>query len=126
MREVHVEQRISAIASGQHGLITTAQLRAIGIDKSAISRRVQVGRLHRVHRAVYAVGHAALSLRAKWKAATLACGEGSALSHRSAAELWRMLEPLLGLIHVSVLTPGGRVRRDELHIHRVPSLQATT
>jgi very-short-patch-repair endonuclease len=35
-----------------------------------------------------------------------------------------MLEPLLGLIHVTVLTPGGRTKRDGLQVHRVPSLQS--
>ena len=124
MREVRVERRIAAIAGEQYGLVITIQLLELGLDKSAITRRVQAGLLHRIYRGVYAVGHLALSLEARWKAATLSCGEGAVLSHRSAAELWRMLEPSAGPIHVAVVTPGGRSPRQGIEIHRLPSLQS--
>src|SRR5262249_42591547 len=107
VRELLVEQRIAAIAGRQPGVIAAVQLLACGMSTSAISRASAAGRLHRIYRGVYAVGHLALSLEANWQAATLSCGEGSVLSHRSAAELWRMLEPQNGSIHVAVLTPGG-------------------
>jgi very-short-patch-repair endonuclease len=55
-------------------------------------------------------------------AAVLACGEGAALSHRSAAELWRLLEPADGPVHVSVPVAGGRRKRDGIRLHRIPSL----
>ena len=52
-------------------------------------------------------------------AAVLACGDGAVLSHRSAAELWQLLAPGDGPIHVTLPTPsGGRRRRDSLRIHR--------
>jgi very-short-patch-repair endonuclease len=124
MREVYVDLQVARVAAQQRGLITTRQLFDCGLDKSAIGRRLRVGRLHRVHRGVYSVGHAGLLLGAKWKAATLYCGEGSALSHRSGTELWRMLEHGQGPIHVSVRTPGGRSPQPGLAIHRIPSLQA--
>jgi very-short-patch-repair endonuclease len=124
VRQVLVEQRIVEVAGRQHGLITTEQLISCGMSTSAISRARAASRLHRVYRGVYAVGHTALSLPAKWKAATLSCGQSAVLSHRSAAELWRMLEVVVGLIHVAVITPGGRARRDGLQIHRLPSLQS--
>ena len=89
MREklVEADLAIARIAARQHGVVTTAQLERAGADKSAITRRVSRGRLHRVHRGVFAVGHPGLSRKGMWKAATLACGERCALSHRSAAEL---------------------------------------
>jgi hypothetical protein len=43
------------------------------------------GRLHRVHRGVYAMGHRWLPVEGRWMAAVLACGEGTALSNRSPA-----------------------------------------
>jgi very-short-patch-repair endonuclease len=61
-------------------------------------------------------------------AAVLACGPGAALSHRSAAELWALLAPEGGLVHITVPTDAGREHRTGLLIHRSPSLQkaATT
>lgn len=55
-------------------------------------------------------------------AAALACGEGAALSHRSAAELWRLLRPAGGPIEVSVPSTAGRKRREGICIHRRASL----
>ncbi len=52
----------------------------------------------------------------------LACGAGAALSHRSAAELWAMLEPADGAIQITVPVAGGRARRAGIRIHRHPSL----
>jgi very-short-patch-repair endonuclease len=127
MRDKRVEVRDLAaarVAARQHGVISTEQLHAAGIDKSATTRRTKSGRLHRIYRGVYAVGHAGLSRKGRWKAATLACGVGAALSHRSAAELWEMLEVSDGPVHVSVPVAGGRARRDGIVIHRQPSLTA--
>ena len=56
--------------------------------RAAIEGRVKRGRLHRIHRGVYAVGHMALTRYGRFMAAVLACGEGAALSHFSAAVLW--------------------------------------
>jgi len=99
MREESVEPRDRAaarVAARQHGVIATDQLNAAGIDKSAIARRVRAGRLHPIHRGAYAVGHTALSRKGRFKAATLACGEGAALSHQSAADLWGCWSPAMG------------------------------
>jgi very-short-patch-repair endonuclease len=124
MREqlVNRDLAIARIAARQHGVVTTAQLRAAGLDKSAVARRVAAGRLHRMHRGVYAVGHRGLTRRGQFKAAILACGEGTVLSHRSAAELWEMLEDAGGVIHVTVPRSAGRARRAGIIIHRRRSL----
>ena len=58
------------------------------------------GLLHSVHRGVYAVGHLALTRNARFMAAVLACGEGAALSHFSAAVLWGILD-VGGAVHVT-------------------------
>lgn len=55
-------------------------------------------------------------------AAVLACGEGAALSHRSAAELLGLLKPIEGIIDVSVAGDAGRGRRDGIRVHRRRSL----
>ncbi|MGH2984486.1 MAG: type IV toxin-antitoxin system AbiEi family antitoxin domain-containing protein [Solirubrobacterales bacterium] len=81
------EAAIVRTAARQHGVVTFAQLRAAGVLSSGIADRVAAGRLHRVHRGVYAVGHSGLSQDGRWLAAVLACGERAVLSHRSAAAL---------------------------------------
>lgn len=117
-----LDAAVARIATRQHGVITATQLRWAGIDKSAVSRRVKAGRLHRLHQGVYAVGHRAPNLHTRWMAAVLACGEGAVLSHHSAATLWRLLKPIDGPVHVSVPTTTGRISRRGIHLHRCPSL----
>src|SRR3954470_15069542 len=82
---------LSRIAARQHGVVTAAQLERVGIDKDRVTRRVKAGRLHRLHRGVYAVGHTRLSFEGRCMAAVLALGDGAAVSHRSAAAVWGML-----------------------------------
>ena len=67
-------------------------------DQTAGSR---AGRLHPLHRGVYAVGHSVVSQRGRWMAAVLASGDCAALSHRSAAALWD-IRPSAGRIEVTV------------------------
>ena len=82
-----------------------------------IEGRAQDGSLHRIHRGVYAVGHAAVGRLGTMRAALLACGDGAAISHQSAAELLRLSTTRPVLIDVSVTTGAGRkvegIRRHE-------------
>ncbi|MGH2987025.1 MAG: type IV toxin-antitoxin system AbiEi family antitoxin domain-containing protein [Solirubrobacterales bacterium] len=125
---VNADARAAEIAARQHGVATLTQLKMAGLSATAIRNRVRSGRLHRIHRGVYAVGHSGLSDEGRWMAAVLACGDGAVLSHRSAAELWELLPPRKGPVHVTVPVPGGRKKRDGIHLHRSPLLpdNATT
>lgn len=82
------DHAVAAVAARQHGVVSHAQLLAAGITRRAIERRVQAGRLHRVRKRVYAVGHAAELPLAREAAALLACGPAAVLSHRSAGAIW--------------------------------------
>jgi len=113
---------IARFATRQHGVITAKQLTAVGLSRPAISERTRAGRLHRIHQAVYSVGHRGLSLHGRFMAAVLASGEGAVLSHGSAAVLWKLLRPLDGPVHVSVPTASGRKRRRGIHLHRCQAL----
>jgi hypothetical protein len=55
----------------------TGQLLLAGLSEAGVQRRVRAGRLHRIHRGVYAVGHSGLSNEGRWIAAVLACGDGA-------------------------------------------------
>ncbi len=76
------------LARRQYGVLTHAQLVALGFGAKAIRHRLGSGRLHRIHRGVYAVGRRELSREGRWMAALLACGPDAILSHGSAAALW--------------------------------------
>src|SRR3954447_3268740 len=82
------DRAIAALARRQHGVVALAQFLALGMSESAVRKRVATGRLHRVHRGVFAVGHPVVTREGHWMAATLACGPEAVLSHRSAAALW--------------------------------------
>jgi very-short-patch-repair endonuclease/predicted transcriptional regulator of viral defense system len=79
---------IAALAARQHGVVTRSQLRRLGLGRGAVEHRLDAGRLIRVHRGVYAVGHLPRTRHASWMAAVLACGDRALLSHCSAAALW--------------------------------------
>jgi very-short-patch-repair endonuclease len=68
--------RIARLATSQHGVISINQLRELGVTRDSVRRRVEMGRLHHVHRGVYAVGHTAPSMQREWMAAVLACERG--------------------------------------------------
>jgi very-short-patch-repair endonuclease len=75
------------LAGRQHGVVSRHQLRKLGLSDSAITARAKSGYLQPLFRGTFAVGHTAISRQAQMLAAVLACGEGTVLSHGSAAEL---------------------------------------
>jgi hypothetical protein len=114
---------IVAIADRQYGVISTRQLRDAGLDKDHVLHRVRTGRLHHVHRGVYAVGRRGLTHHGRWMAATLACGKGAVVSHRSAAALWGMLTSRIeACVDISVPSHGGRRKRSGVRMHRSSTL----
>jgi hypothetical protein len=108
--------RVAAAAAREWGVLSRAELLACGVSKTGIDRRVAAGRLHRVHRGVYAVGHTGLTMRGRFLAAVKACGEGSVLSHVSAATLWELL-PYDPRRDTDVIAPGKRRTRG-ITVHR--------
>jgi very-short-patch-repair endonuclease/predicted transcriptional regulator of viral defense system len=108
------------LARAQHGVLTRANLLALGFSPEAIKHRLATGRLHRVARGIYAVGRPQLTREGQWMAAVLACGPGAALSHGSAAALWGIGEEEAG-IEVSVRR-RCRHRRRGLEVRSRPSL----
>lgn len=108
---------IAKLAARQHGLVAVWQLLRLGLSRREIERRIQSGRLHRVYRGVYAVGHPHLSREGQLMAAVLACGPGAVVSHWSAAEHWELLKTRRSLIAISVA--GHRNGHKGLQVHRL-------
>jgi very-short-patch-repair endonuclease len=107
---------------GAWGVFTGPELIAAGFDRAAISRRLRAKTLHRMYRNVYSVAPPSL-LRpeARWLGAVLACGDGAALSHCSAAALWGLLEERWDFVDVT--TPRrGRKGTEGIRLHRTRRL----
>ena len=118
------DRAISGIAARSEGRITTAQLRDLGLSQNQIDYRARVGRLHRVARGVYAVGHLCESRRARWLTAVLRVGPEAVLSDRAAAAHWQ-LRAYAGAIDVSYPRRHRPVAGIRLHRRRLPADEVT-
>jgi hypothetical protein len=111
------------MAGEQWGVLSVDELRGCGLTHDAIAARAWSGRLHLLHRGVYAVGHARPPLEGRFLAAVKACGAGAVLSHYSAAALW-------GLVawhdrHPEVTVVGTTPRAHHgIRVHRTRALHA--
>ena len=107
------EHRIAELAARQHGVVSRRQLLEAGVTADAIKGRLLRGVLVSLHPGVYAFGHTELTVTGRWKAATLT-SRSAVLSHRSAAALWGMGQPVLPIEilrrHGSQVRGGVRVR----------------
>jgi hypothetical protein len=101
----------------QSGVVTRDQLYELGFSYWQINRRLGLGRLHRIHHNVFAVGHRHLTDRAHLFAALLTFGPEAFLSHRTAAAVWKLRAINLHGIEVTLPGSGGR-HRDGLTVHR--------
>jgi predicted transcriptional regulator of viral defense system len=84
------------------------QLREPGIADTTISEAVEGGRLHPVLHGVYCAGHRYLTPHGRLLAATLACGEGSVVSHGTAAWLYGLNQSRPDLVDVIAPIEAGR------------------
>ncbi len=96
-------------------MVATRQLERLGYSKSSVAKAAKVGRLHRVYRGVYVVGHRRLSWHGRCMAAVLASSP-SVASHWSAAWLWGLLQTRPGTLHVTC--PKGRRAERSFVVHR--------
>ncbi len=112
---------VARVACAQDGVVSLRQLRACGMSSDAVTTRVRSGRLHRLYRGVYAVGHQAVPPRGRLRAAALACGPDAVLSHFSAAEFWGLVDAGDRQPQLSVTDNSGRTIRG-VRVHRRRSL----
>jgi predicted transcriptional regulator of viral defense system len=120
------DRAVAELASRQFGVVARRQLVALGLSRSAIDRRVAAGRLHPLHRGVFALGHRAIERRSHWLAAVLACGPEAVLSHRTAAALWGIRDTARTTIDVTVSKRGHSREGITLHRARLDESDRTT
>ena len=89
--QVRPDVRVAWLAACNHSVLSVGELRACGLSDDAIGVRVDNGRLHPMHRGVYAVGHAAPPLEGCFLGAVKACGEDSLLAGLAAGSHWEMM-----------------------------------
>src|SRR4051794_6064566 len=92
--QTRVDRAVATLAERQHGVVSLTQLIALGLTARQLERRLEAGRLYRIFRGVYAVGHKRITRQGRWLAAVLTAGNDDAvLSHLGAAGVWRLLPP---------------------------------
>jgi hypothetical protein len=120
---VAVDARLAAIAVTQGGVFTRAQATGAGLGAKQIERRVRAGVWHRMLPGVYRHAGAPVSGGAQQWAVILWAGPGSALSHTTAAAIWRV--PVPPAPFPEVLLPATRApRRAGVTVHRTTRLRA--
>lgn len=99
---------MDGIAAQQHGAISRQQLRMVGLSEEAIEQAVASARLYPLFRSTFSVGRRSANLHGRLMAATLACGEGTVISHGSAAWLLGLWQAKPGEMEVIAPVEAGR------------------
>src|SRR6188768_1349191 len=113
------------LATRQHGVVSMGQLVALGHAERTVIAWEAAGRLHRLHRGVYAVGHRKLTWYSRCWAAVLAAEPDEAApwravaSHNSAAYLWGLLRFTPDVMHVTAPTRRRANRRFVVHFSSI-------
>ena len=103
-----LDRALAELAGNQHGVVAGRQLAELGLSANAARKRVASGRLHRVHRGVFSVGHALLTQRGRFMAAVLACGPEAWASHYCSGVLYELGLGERRLIDVTTTCARGR------------------
>jgi hypothetical protein len=117
------DRGLAALAGRQHGVVSIRQLeQRLGFSHQAVERAAKAGRLHRIYRGVFAVGHTDLSRRGKCLAAVLAVGPGALLSYHSAGWLWGIWQGSPSPFEVTAVVPRHHPAPIGIARHRARNL----
>jgi predicted transcriptional regulator of viral defense system len=122
LRNARADCAVAELARRQHGIVSLAQMRAVGLGTAVVKHRLATGRLHRVHRGVYAVGHARLTLTGRLWAAVLATG--GVLSHQTAGYVWALVKSPGSRLHVTITAQRRSATAIQVHRSRTLFLDA--
>jgi hypothetical protein len=119
-----VDTRVAKLATRQWGIVSYADLIQCGLTAKGIQTRLRAGRIHRLHKGVYAVGHTSLTFEGRLMAAVKACGDQAVVSHFSACALHGFVDWDSRVPEVSL--PGGEQRRIRpgIRVHRSSRLES--
>jgi hypothetical protein len=112
---------VQDLADRQYGVVSRAQLVAIGVGESAVSRWTRNGRLQRIHHGVYAVGHRRIRREGWWQAGLLLGGLDARLAHWTSVSCWALVQHSRTTVHIvgagrrGTTTPGVHAHRTKLH-----------
>jgi very-short-patch-repair endonuclease len=109
------------IATSQHGLINRTQLLASGFSEKAILWKLKTGALEKVFPSVYLIAGTPLTQKGRVMSVYLWGGEGSAVSHSSAAWLWGLHGFSPDPIHLTLVRKTTAPRPD-VRLHRVETI----
>jgi very-short-patch-repair endonuclease len=99
--------------------VTRAQLLAAGVSPSALGRALRAGKLHPVHRGVYAaVAPELLTEEGHLLAALLAAGDGAVLGHGTAAWRWRIIPAPPSMIELALPRDHAEIQGLKLFVSR--------
>ncbi|HTU31345.1 MAG TPA: hypothetical protein VMF07_18275 [Solirubrobacteraceae bacterium] len=113
---------IATLAGRQATMVAYMQLLELGVPQRSIATAAALGRLHRVHRAVYSIAPPNARPRlAPEHAALLACGPDTFLSHWTAAWLHGLTERQPSPVELTVVGDRGR-GRSGIAVHRTTAL----
>lgn len=120
--DVRPDVRVAELAAASWGVLSVEDLHGAGLSDDGIRVRVCNGRLHPVHRGVYAVGHSNLPLEGLLLAAVKACGGTAVLSHYAAGAVWGLVEWDGRDPEVTVTSSGTRIHPG-IRVHRTGVLE---
>lgn len=119
--DLRAELRVSQFCARTHRVIRRAELEALGVSGTTISRWVARGRLRREHRGVYVYGGGALSRDGWMYAAQVAIGDDAAVG-RVAAAILLGFWPYSAPPRVDVIVPRPVRSRKRIVVHSVVEL----
>ncbi len=111
-----IDVRMEALAAGQHGLVSHAQVVELGLTPSAIRHGCRTRRWHRVLPGVYRLSGAIETPQLRAMAAVLGGGRAAVLSHGSAAALLGL--PGFAIDPVTISVPRSRRHLEGVRIEQ--------
>lgn len=115
---VGVREVIEACAGNQLGVVLASQFTEAGVSSAAVQHAVATGRLVELFRGALALPGGGSSAEQRALAATLIAGPGSAMSHETAAALFRFSGFAMRPLHISLPQRRKVVLAKDLVVHR--------